>query len=255
MSGRPDQRRTAYRDPVFEGFAVQMVAPRQGRALRWLIARDLGRGWRARPFGDAPTHFEITSRRASPGVAGAWAATYRLRALPGVAYAEPVFTLVVSDRLDWREPPGSAPEGAQPEAELQELCFELAPLPESGDHEWSLREAGVLAAWQRFFPAPGESPGSDVVIGHPDTGYPRHAEILGNLRVEQGNDLVDDDPDATDELAGGMLRNPGHGTATASVIVIQPGVQTPIPAGARWPGWHPVPRSCRCGWHARSSWG
>ena len=49
-----------------------------------------------------------------------------------------------------------------------------------------------------------------------DSGYTDHPLIAGTrLRIGDGFDFVDDDPDARDPLSGSF---PGHGTATASVI-------------------------------------
>lgn len=104
------------------------------------------------------------------------------------------------------------------EAAIRRVCDEPEPLPESNDAEWSLKQTHVLDAWARFFPG-SSSPGEEIIIGHPDTGYRRHPEIIENLLIGQGYDFVDNDPDAEDELRHGPLLNPGHGTGTASVIV------------------------------------
>ena len=61
--------------------------------------------------------------------------------------------------------------------------------------------------------------GEGIVVGHPDTGYTRHAEIFETpprVRVADSFDFVLRTPDAVDPLEAG---NPGHGTTTASVIM------------------------------------
>jgi thermitase len=61
--------------------------------------------------------------------------------------------------------------------------------------------------------------GEGIVVGHPDTGYTRHAEIWDDpprVRVAESYDFVLRQPDAVDPLESG---NPGHGTTTASVIM------------------------------------
>jgi thermitase len=64
------------------------------------------------------------------------------------------------------------------------------------------------------------------VVGHPDTGYTPHPEIAGpRLRIGDGYDFEDDRQDARDPLAGGLLRHPGHGTSTSSLIISAKGLQ------------------------------
>src|SRR5687768_2500398 len=85
-------------DPIFEGFALQMIDGRQRSRARTLVRQVLGRGWRIRRFGDDPADFEVVSRKAALTPAEAWDATYRLRAQPGVVYAEPIFAVTLADR-------------------------------------------------------------------------------------------------------------------------------------------------------------
>ncbi len=81
--------------------------------------------------------------------------------------------------------------------------------------EWALWTIRVPQAWEysRQQGKPGR--GEGIVVGQPDTGVIRHREMNGVLSVP-GYDFVDTDNDPTDPLGDG---NPGHGTATASVIV------------------------------------
>jgi serine protease len=82
--------------------------------------------------------------------------------------------------------------------------------------EWSLDALRVKEAWALFG---SDDPGTGIVVGHPDTGYTDHPEILSaRLLSTSGFDFQDDDDDAHDPLVGGLLRNPGHGTGTSSVI-------------------------------------
>ena len=65
--------------------------------------------------------------------------------------------------------------------------------------------------------------GEGIVVGHPDTGYTRHAEIWdtpSRIRIADSYDFVLRRPDAVDPLERG---NPGHGTTTASVIMSSTG--------------------------------
>lgn len=51
-----------------------------------------------------------------------------------------------------------------------------------------------------------------------DTGYTDHSKVLGGYDLLQDEDFIDGD-DARDEMSVGILKQPGHGTRTASIIV------------------------------------
>ncbi|KAF0249034.1 MAG: peptidase S8 and S53 subtilisin kexin sedolisin, partial [bacterium] len=101
-------------------------------------------------------------------------------------------------------------------------------LPASNDPEWSLDQVKVKEAWQQFFPSasPANPPGSGIIIGHPDTGYTKNPETLPNIHIEKGFNFLEDGL-AEDRLIGGLLRFPGHGTGTSSVIVSPVKAQSP----------------------------
>ncbi len=65
--------------------------------------------------------------------------------------------------------------------------------------------------------------GVGIRIGHPDSGYTLHPNLgTAALDLTTDRDVIDDDDDAVDDLTPNPLwpmPNPGHGTATASVIV------------------------------------
>jgi serine protease len=236
VSPRAKSATPARTAPAFEGFAVEFVNRTTPQKVRRTVADVLGAGWEVNAFGDRNTDFEITSDRRRRSVSSAWQDTYRLRAIPGVAYAEPLFRLAISapptDGDTTRPvggPPSPAPAPARGRARARGGAVQPARsaggdrhVPESDDSEWSLKQVRVFEAWRRFFPDGSRPPGAGVVIGHPDTGYRDHPEIVRNLLVERGFDFVKDDADPTDELErppGVLLPNPGHGTGTASVIV------------------------------------
>ncbi len=84
-------------------------------------------------------------------------------------------------------------------------------LPGSDPREWSTQAVRADVARTQF----GVT-GAGVRVAHPDTGYTLHPQIAGpRLRIVDGYDFVDDDPDPRDPLTG---KFPGHGTATGSVI-------------------------------------
>ena len=65
--------------------------------------------------------------------------------------------------------------------------------------------------------------GVGIRIGHPDSGYTVHPNLgAAALDLTTDRDVIDNDNDAVDDLTPNPLwplPNPGHGTATASVIV------------------------------------
>ena len=65
--------------------------------------------------------------------------------------------------------------------------------------------------------------GVGIRVGHPDSGYTLHPNLgAAALDLTTDRDVIDNDDDALDDLTPNPLwplPNPGHGTATASVIV------------------------------------
>lgn len=58
-----------------------------------------------------------------------------------------------------------------------------------------------------------------------DTGYTDHNKVLGGFDLMQDEDFIDGE-DARDEMSVGILKHPGHGTRTASIIVGRHGKKT-----------------------------
>lgn len=86
------------------------------------------------------------------------------------------------------------------------------------DHkpDWALQAIRVRDAWQ-FSSTNGRSPhGLGVIVAQPDTGVTTHPEFESVVFLP-GYDFVEDKRGNTDPL--GYIGNPGHGTATASVII------------------------------------
>ena len=201
--------------PVFEGFALELAEGHGESDAKRIVADVLGRNWNVRRFGDRSNDYEVWDKPAALSAAEAWETSYALRAVAGVTYAEPLFMVSLTDTRQLPPIPGAV--AIVEEAAIRGLCAEAEPLAESSDPEWSLKQARVFEAWTHL-PA-GSQPGDGIVIGHPDTGYRKHPEIVQNLLIELGRDFVDGDADAQDPLVQGPLLNPGHGTGTASVMV------------------------------------
>ena len=210
---------------IFEGFAIELAdADAKSHVSRELSA-IAGPDWAVRQFGDRHTDYELIQSKGRLSAQDGWNAAYALRALPGVAYAEPLFALSVFDNPKWVAGRGAATDSR-----------DSAHLPESDSPEWSLDAIRVREAWQKFFPDSAKPPGHGVVIGHPDTGYQDHPELDGRILGEAGYDFLHEDPDAHDDLERPLaepIPNPGHGTGTASVIV-SPGGGRRKYAGNGW---------------------
>jgi serine protease len=235
MNNPPLKIKLKHGPPLFEGFTLQMIKPGQQRKAKAAVTRVLSPSWQVKAFGDSGTDFEVTSKakkRNALAPGSAWEKTYRLRSEPGVVFAEPIFTVPVSAppefrpeavQLDARVPAKRPAQVAASDTRAAADLFGTKPLPESDDPAWSIKEVKVLEAW-KLFPA-NKEPGAEVIVGHPDTGYSEHPEILSRLLVKKGHDYVKDDADPRDDLDSGLLLFPGHGTGTSSVIVSPKGAQ------------------------------
>jgi hypothetical protein len=96
----------------------------------------------------------------------------------------------------------------RPSPNSYRVCEELGK--PTADPHWAIEHIGCREAWKH-------STGEGVKVGHPDTGYVDHPELLGV--TAGGYDLLDGDEDPHDVLTGiPPFQFPGHGTGTASVI-------------------------------------
>lgn len=99
-------------------------------------------------------------------------------------------------------------------------AFGDAPTPPGSDKQWARSAIRCAQAWALTPPPGGRSRGEGIRVGHPDTGYTDHEGLgLTALDLLTDHDFMDDDDNARDPLVpSGTLGNPGHGTATGSVI-------------------------------------
>jgi serine protease len=210
-------------DPKFEGFFLQMVVPGLEQRCRELVTQSLGKDWKVKLIGDNLTEFEITPNQHGLSVKEAWDKTYNLRSLPGVVDAQPLFAVPITERSDWEQ-----------ESRPLIASLENEALAQSDDVDWSLKQLRVFETWSRFFPDSNQLPGDGIIVGHPDTGYSEHPEILANLLLKQGYDFLKRDNDPKDELETPqteIINNPGHGTSTASVMISPKAGQGTYPSG------------------------
>ena len=152
------------------------------------------------PMGKGSTDVLVRIKEGSaPSVQEAWSAVHALHRHGLVADAEPAVRIAAE----------------QPEASRKGVAKKsvggTSHLPGSSNMLWSVQATGVDVVWQTL-----KVTGKGVRVGHPDTGYTQHQEIVGpRLRIADGYDFEDNQANPLDPMTG---QHPGHGTATSSVI-------------------------------------
>ena len=158
---------------VSEGFAIELTDAGAKSQVSREVSELMGPDWTLREIGGSDTDFELRQTKGKISARQAWNKAYKLRAIPGVAYAEPLFATTVSDNPAWANDESNA-------------AGKDAHLPESLDPEWSLDAIHVKETWRQFFPDPELLPGHGVIVGHPDTGYQDHPELEGRIVSGKG---------------------------------------------------------------------
>lgn len=110
--------------------------------------------------------------------------------------------------VDFYTEPETQEVPAHEGAFLRSLCQVTNDPPD--DTGWAPALVRAPAAWEM-------ASGKGVRIGHADTGYTNHSELDGALDLTTAVDLLDATGNGVDPLQANMA-NPGHGTATGSVI-------------------------------------
>jgi hypothetical protein len=98
--------------------------------------------------------------------------------------------------------------------------FGLGETPSSADRGWALAAIRAREAWQVPPPPGGRARGEGVVVGHPDSGYTDHPELVGVYDFTRDRDVMNGDDDARDPLVKHHIPidSRGHGTGTATTI-------------------------------------
>lgn len=230
-----DARATAAASrPVFEAFALGLepaTEAAQRAIVRTLARRAFPKGGKIEFLARLPKTKAVARdviltapADATLEVGEVWALARDFEHSDGVRYAEPLF-----------DGPGLEPEPRTAKRLLapHERNGTAAvgkksgggdkPLPCAGsDVLWSLGQIKAVQAWTLPPPTGGVQFGEGIVVGHPDTGYQPHEEIWSavpsqrRVRPQDGYDFEDSDSDPLDPMSG---QAPGHGTATASVIM------------------------------------
>ncbi len=195
------------------------------RLARKVVRETLRGQWQVRSLGPGSDAFEVTRKAKDKTVKiqTAWNYTHALRSHRDVRTAEPSLTLPGHDLPEHRSEELLTP------AEMMAAEARLTgdePLPcAEGDFAWSLALCQIGNAWALTPKPGGKRFGEGIVVGHPDTGYTEHPQIWPSapnqrrVKPNKGFDFEDDDTDPEDPLVTGFLKQPGHGTATSSVIM------------------------------------
>jgi serine protease len=179
------------------------------------VRETIGEGYRVEALGPGARDYRVSPESGAliePG--RAWTLTRALLAHRDIAEAEPAI-----DQPGLEPPPGTLTAAAAAPLVRPRDFSSAPPLPCASNPEWSLELCRVKQAWALAPPTPaGRTHGEGIVVGHPDTGYTKHAEIWDptRVRVSDSYDFVLRKADGVDLLERG---NPGHGTTTASVIM------------------------------------
>lgn len=191
---------------------------------------------RLSPFGIDKSSFEmsaISTKRGDGGIVSlgqAFDEAYGLQDKTGAFRVEPMLEIqipgVETDRgIDKRDISGD--DKHDPFAET--------------DDQWSLKQARVPEAWAKIRTKYGRNEGDEaqgIYIAHIDTGYTKHPENWGEVNgrraidVAKGHNYYEGNSNTEDPLLNDrLLDNPGHGTASSSVIISPAGCQ--LPGGTR----------------------
>jgi hypothetical protein len=228
LAAKPD------RGATFVRLLVETNEPggRVERSLRQVVDATLGvdatgRPWKVErlfaPGGDCPENLErfftVTGNVSSvyPLSKLAFELSYRLRAAGNYATIQPDLPSSYYD-------PVHSPAG-DPDFVIRS-GGDAPHLPGSASKAWAREAIRCAEAWKLPLPPNGASRGAGIVLGHPDTGYADHPQLVPDaLDLSRDFDILNDDDDARDPLEKPLfgLGNPGHGTGTGSVLVNRAG--------------------------------
>lgn len=101
------------------------------------------------------------------------------------------------------------------------------------DTDWPIFFSNFDKAWALPLPSSeGKSKGEGIIVGHPDTGFTDHPELLkgGRLKYQEGKDFFDPESNEPRDILSNFpvrkfpfLAFPSHGTKVASVLMSEEG--------------------------------
>lgn len=208
-SPKAESSRQATVDALLElGFNARLPEDR-GQDTDWIVGEALQDPLRANRFGVEV--FPPASEKTSPRTAWTWAHAISGR-LPDDASVQPTFAGNVSLRSDEPTEESSGSGGSDD--------------PAPNNVRWHHENIRLTQAHSHLANL-GIKPGDGVFVGHPDTGYTNHDDIVKALDIDRGINLLEEGTKPVDPREGGTLEQPGHGTATGSMIVAEDAVKVP----------------------------
>jgi len=190
--------------PTFECLYLEVVCGDGESATstaREALRRKGKRNWRMKPTGADESAVEAFPPEPL-SAKDAWDLAHSLRNDRNVCCAEPMFSFPVGV-----EPPMPSRASARASGGNDEEWPKA-----TDDRRWSVELINAHHVWP-------ETKGAGIVIGHPDTGYTPHPQIVNRLDLTVDRDILKGDDDARDDLKWSPpYPTPGHGTGTASVI-------------------------------------
>ena len=163
--------------------------------------------------------YRATSAEEILSVPEAWSLSHELEETLAIAQAEP--------EIEWVPAPASI-GGQVPDVrgELRRSAGVKSHLECSVPKTWHLDLINAPKAWAIISKAKKPEKGKGVTIGHLDTGITYHAELpidAAHIDLAKGKNMYDPQNPKVgnkplDPMIEGLGMNPGHGTATVSII-------------------------------------
>lgn len=172
-----------------------------------------------------------------------WDMAYNVEKLEEVKWSEPIFVPVIKTATTYQKSQekavgedkipgadgfqGKSCSWLEKDRSRYKLKGKAFCFPKSSDpFDWADKRFLHFSKARDVFGVRGEG----VLIGHPDTGYWPHLEIIDNISLEYSYNFVDDNTNAKDSLKGFIY---GHGVMTSSFIISPPGRQDYRPYSPR----------------------
>ncbi len=221
---------TATALPVPRGIAFRHAAA--GKAATERAIAEALPGWRITKIDGLGDWFEAKPPRdVTAQLEQFWPLVRAVQDVLGIAEVDPLLLIANPYPLDNDDLARFALGFGREQFGFWGQPYDQATLNEIGklnkNANWHLKQMNVPEAWALWRAQHGELlPGDGILVGHPDTGFSDHQQVVGRLAKPGRSFLRDvngnEEPDARDTLQAadlGFLQSPGHGTSTASVIV------------------------------------
>lgn len=214
---------TVVLDPAITAKPWRVARRRLTTALRTTLGRQ-ATGWRVRrvPYTEEIVYDLLPPDKPQLKVDEAWDLTYALEALPDVRDAEPSFATIQDAYMPAPDPaqqPAPAPAFAAARG-VDPCADDAAPAAVNPNEvDWSPRLVDAPCAWRVEPMTTGKARGAGVRVGHPDSGYRRHTELLAEPGGGPTRVLTELEYDFVDRNRSAVNKDGQHGLSTGSVIM------------------------------------